>query len=345
MRLCGVEPTVGAPRRGGVPTSICSQEVHAVAQSRNRRPALAAAALAAWTLGTPCALHGQEIEIGIIDLYGVGRVSARQVREALPFTEGDTIAIGTPERPVLLREAEARLATLPDVARARTQLVCCDQGRAIVYVGIEERDSAAIRFRAEPEGDMRLPSDVVEAGDEFARALRLAVLRGDIGEERGRGHSLVDDPAMRAVQERFLRYAARDLPALRLVLRRSSNAAHRALAAQVLGYAADKPAVVDDLVHGMSDPSAEVRNNAMRALLAFADMSPGASPSVPRVPAQPFIELLRSLAWTDRNKASGALAALSTGRDPELLATLKRQALAPLVEMARWKSDSGTIDS
>ena len=148
---------------------------------------------------------------------------------------------------------------------------------------------------------------------------------------------------MRAVQERFLRYAARDLPALRLVLRRSSNAAHRALAAQVLGYAADKPAVVDDLVHGMSDPSAEVRNNAMRALLAFADMSPGASPSAPRVPAQPFIELLHSPVWTDRNKASGALAALSTGRDPELLTTLKGLALAPLVEMARWKSEGHAL--
>ena len=108
-----------------------------MARSRNGRPALAAATLAACTLGTPCALHGQELEIGIIDLYGVRRVAAHQVREVLPFTEGDTIAIGTAERPALLRDAEARLARSPDIARARAQLVCCDQGRAIVYVGIE----------------------------------------------------------------------------------------------------------------------------------------------------------------------------------------------------------------
>ncbi len=314
-----------------------------MARSVNGGRVIAAAALAASTLVAPCVVHGQEIELGIIDLYGLSRVSEGQVRQALTFAEGATIAIATPERPAFLRESEDRLARLPDVARARTRLVCCDQGRAIVYVGIEERDAAILRFRAEPKGDVRLAADIVRAGDEFAEALRRAVLRGDAGEERSLGHSLADDPATRAAQERFLRYAARDLPTLQLVLQSSSDAAHRALAAQVLGYAADKPAVVQDLAHGMSDPSAEVRNNAMRALLAFAEMSPGTSPSVPRVPVDPFIDLLHSLEWSDRNKASLALLALSTGRDPDLLATLERQALAPLIEMARWKSEGHAL--
>jgi len=133
------------------------------------------------------------------------------------------------------------------------------------------------------------------------------VRRGDAGEDRSQGHALADDPAARALQERLVVvYASRDLPELRLVLRRSSDAAHRALAAQVLGYAADKPAVVEDLVHAMTDPSADVRNNASRALMVFAEMLPGAGPTVPRVPARPFIELLRSPVWSDRNKASGA---------------------------------------
>ena len=123
------------------------------------------------------------------------------------------------------------------------------------------------------------------------------------------------------------------------ILRNSSDAAHRALAAQVLGYAADKPAVVEDLVYGMSDPSDEVRNNVMRTLMAFAEMRPGTGSAIPRVPAQPFIDLLGSPVWSDRNKASLALMALSAARDPELLAALREQALAPLVEMVRWKSD------
>jgi HEAT repeat protein len=45
----------------------------------------------------------------------------------------------------------------------------------------------------------------------------------------------------------------------------------RALAAQVLGYASDKRAVLDDLLGAMHDQSDEVHNNAMRALLVFAD--------------------------------------------------------------------------
>ena len=136
-----------------------------------------------------------------------------------------------------------------------------------------------------------------------------------------------------------MHYAARDLPELRRVLRSSSDAAHRSLAAQVLGYATDKAAVVQDLVNGMSDPSDEMRNNVMRALMAFANMRPGTGPAVPRVPAQPFIELLGSPVWSDRNKASLALMALSTGRNPERLAALRERALAPLAEMARWKSE------
>ena len=93
----------------------------------------------------------------------------------------------------------------------------------------------------------------------------------------------------------------------------------------------------------MNDASAAVRNNAMRALLVFADMLPGTSRSVPRVPAQPFIELLNSPVWSDRNKASGALMAMSADRDPELLAALRERGLASLIEMARWKSEGHAL--
>jgi HEAT repeat protein len=125
---------------------------------------------------------------------------------------------------------------------------------------------------------------------------------------------------------------------LRVVLQSSSDATHRALAAQVLGYVTDKQAVVEDLVQGMADPSEGVRNDAMRTLLVFADTVPNADRPRPRIPAQPFIGLLNSPIWTDRNKASWALLALSASRDPELLAMLRKQTLTSLVEMARWKS-------
>jgi hypothetical protein len=297
---------------------------------------LGLAAFAVSVLGTVCPVDSQEFTIGIIDLYGLGRVSARQVREALTFKEGDTILRFENERPAFLTVSEDRLASVPGVARAQTHVVCCEQGRVIVFVGVEERGRTPMRFRAAPVGTARLAADIVQSGEEFSKAFRLAVERGNAAEDRSQGHAFTHDPATRAIQERFVVYAKRDLPQLRLVLRSSSDATERALAAQVLGYAMDKQAVVEDLVRGMSDASEEVRNDAMRALLVFADPSLGASR--PHIPAEPFIEFLKSPIWSDRNKASGALMALSASRDPGLLATLRKEALAPLVEMARWKS-------
>ena len=91
--------------------------------------------------------------------------------------------------------------------------------------------------------------------------------------------------------------------------------------------------------YGMNDPSENVRNNAIRALMVMAEMTPVPGRSVPRIPYQPFIALLNSPVWSDRNKASGALMALTQERDPELLGALQRQAVTALVEMARWKSE------
>jgi len=286
-----------------------------------------------------CGGAGQEFQIGIIDAYGLSQVPVDQVRGALTFKEGDTISLGGAERPAFLTASENRVALLPGVVRARIRVVCCDQGRAIAYVGVEEAGATTMQFRAAPVGAARLAPDVVQSGEAFSKAVALAVSRGDDEEDRSEGHAFNRDPATRAIQERFLVYARRDLPALRLVLRSSSDAAHRALAAQVLGYATEKQAVVEDLVHGMTDPSEEVRNNAMRTLLVFAESIPGEKRGpTPRIPFEPFIEFLHSPVWSDRNKASGALLALTGSRDPELLAKLRKQALTSLVEMARWKS-------
>jgi hypothetical protein len=275
----------------------------------------------------------QEIRIGIIDFYGLQRTALADARAALTFKEGDLVD----EELAPQRESEQRLARLPGVAHAHVNMVCCDDGRAIVYVGIEERGSPVMRFHAPPRGTERLPAEIVEAGTAFETALWGAVQRGQAGEDRTQGHTLSEAPDLRAVQERFLAFA-RDPALLRRVLRGSADAAHRALAAQVLGYVDDKQAVVADLVRAMRDPDENVRNNAMRALLVFAYATPTPRHPTPRVPGTPFIDFLSSPVWTDRNKSSGALAELSRTRDPRLLARLRTTALGPLVEMARWKS-------
>ncbi len=281
----------------------------------------------------------QTFQIGIIDFYGLQRVSASEARAALTFAEGDSISFESDEPPAFLVESERRLAKLPGVVSARTNIVCCDQGRLIIYVGVEAEGTAMLHFRDAPRGSARLPADVVQAGEEFSQAFTAAVERGDAAEDDSQGHALYHDPATRAVQERFVSFAARDAKQLRRVLRESSDAGERALAAQVLGYVADKQSVVDDLVHGMSDPSENVRNNSMRALLVFTRMKPAAGKSIPRVSYDPFVGLLNSLVWTDRNKSSLALMELTVSRDPKLMAKLRKQAMQSLADMARWKTE------
>jgi len=281
---------------------------------------------------------GQEFEIGIVDFYGLSRVTPSKARQALTFKEGDSISFETDGPPAFIAESERRLSILPGVLRAHVNPVCCDAGRVIVYVGIEEKGQATLHFHAAPRGKIRLSAEIVQAGKDFSEAVTAAIQRGDASEDDSQGHAFFHDAAARAVQERFVSYAARDRRSLRSVLRNSSDAEHRALAAQVLGYVADKQEIVGDLVFAMSDPVENVRNNAMRALSVFARMSPVAGRPIVRVPYEPFIALLNSPVWTDRNKASLALMGISERRDPALLTKLRREAVTPLVEIARWKS-------
>src|SRR6185436_7963528 len=111
-------------------------------------------------------------------------------RTALTFHEGDTMTLAGDERPAFMAETEAQLSALPGVSRGRVNLVCCDGGRAIAYVGIEERGSATMSFRAAPTGDARLAADIVEAGDELSNALMRAIQRGDAADDRSQGHAL-----------------------------------------------------------------------------------------------------------------------------------------------------------
>lgn len=274
------------------------------------------------------------LTVAVVDFYGAGNLSADTLRGALTVKEGDRVTFGA--EPAFVRESRERLERLPGVTRASLNLVCCEAGGVLVYVGIGTGDATAPRLNAAPTGDATLPADVLQAGAAFGPALSEAVRRGESGEDRTQGHSLMNDPAARAIQERFIGFARRDRDLLLKVLRESADARQRALAAQVVAYADDKASLVPDLVRAMSDPDEGVRNDAMRALLVFGEMRDASRRQ--GVPWEPFIALLESPVWSDRNKASGALAMLTASRDPALLARLKAEAFETLAEMARWRS-------
>ena len=286
---------------------------------------------AAFCLAAVLALQDAPPPIGLVELYGLRRVAEAPIRQAVGLQAGDAF-------PESNKEIVARLERVPGVAEARLEGVCCNDGRMVLFVGIRETGIPGMTFRPAPHGTARLPEDIVKAGADFQQSFMAAVMRGEAGEDRSLGYSLMKDPGTRAIQERFPAFAARDLPLLKTVIRESSDDSERALAAQVIAYAPDKASVVLDLVGAMHDTSANVRNNSMRALALFAQYAQENASSRLSVPAAPFVDLLNSIDWPDRNKSSAALLQLTESRDPTLLTELRDRALDSLIEMTRWKS-------
>jgi hypothetical protein len=287
---------------------------------------------AAFLLGVPSvSTSGQAPPIGIIDFYGLRSTSESQARQGLQIKEGDTL-------PDSRTEIQRRLEALPNVKQARLNSVCCEAGKLILYVGISEREAPALRFRPAPQGRIRLPASMVEAGEALSNAVMRAAQKGDVGEDDSQGHALFHNPEARAFQQRFVGFAAHNFKLLRAVLRESSDAQHRALATEIIAYRANKRSVVKDLLYVMSDPDGGVRNNSMRALMIISKFAQASPEQRIKVPAQPFIEMLNSIEWTDRNKSSLALHQLTEKRDASILSSLRQRALQSLVEMSRWKS-------
>lgn len=287
-------------------------------------------------LGLAAAVCAQEPRIGVLDFYGLRKVSEGQVRKALGVKEGDPL-------PRSKGDAEERLTQVPGVVEAHLTAVCCEDGKTILYVGIEERGAVHFDLRDTPEGEMVLPEEMIQDYQSFLDAVQTAVQRGNSSEDLTKGHSLMADPDARAVQEKFIGYAGKHLSLLRDVLRNAADDHHRAVAAMVIAYAPKKSEVVNDLQYALKDPDSTVRNNAMRALAAFAVLERLNPQSEVRVSPTWFIEMLNSLSWTDRNKALMNLGTLTESRDAPVLAYLRERALPALIDMARWKSLSHAL--
>lgn len=207
--------------------------------------------------------NGQFPPLGIIDFYGLRSVSERQVRQALQIKEGDQF-------PESKQEIKKRLEALPNVEQVSLNFGCCEAGKSVLYVGIREKGSSTLKFRASPKGAVRLPEIIVKTGQEFENALTEAVLKGDAVEDDSQGHALFNNARVRQIQERYLTFANQYLKQLRAVIRNSADSNHRALAVQIIAYHQNKPQIIKDLIFGISDADGNVRNNAIRALGVLA---------------------------------------------------------------------------
>ncbi len=268
--------------------------------------------------------------IGLIQIYGLRKVPEARVRKALGFAEGAKL-------PGNKAQVEDRIAEVPGIVAASLSAACCEEGKAILYVGVEEKGAHHFEVRTPPEQDVELPDMITESYHKFIATVSEAAHNGKPAEDLTQGHSLLSDPDARDIQLRFVALADKYTAELRKVLRESGDDEQRAIAAYVIGYASDRAGVVDDLQSALKDPDDTVRSNAIRALAAlgvYAALNPDAGV---RISPTWFIEMLNSIYWTDRNNAAVALVNMTESRDASTLEQVRQRALPSLIEMAKWK--------
>lgn len=275
-------------------------------------------------------------KIGLVDLYGHQRVSASAIREALHLLPGDTIDAASFDRTAVRQ----RLLAVPGVQQAAIDLVCCDDstGGAILYIGIAEKRSRPFVYRTDPQGPDRLPDTLTSIYDAYWNALVKAVQRGEANEDHDAGYALLQDTAARRQQVQMIPLVHQFQQAISAVLHHSGDARQRAIAATVIAYSNNKAFAAQELLYAVYDRAEEVRNNATRALWVLSDYLNEHPDSSIAIPASPFIGMLNSMVWTDRNKGSLVLFSLSQQRPPLLLAELKKRCLPALIDMARWRN-------
>jgi hypothetical protein len=272
--------------------------------------------------------------IGSIDFFGLRNVSEAEIRKHLPFKEGDPL-MDKAQRP-----DGAALAKAVGVAEITLTYICCTQEQQVeVYVGVAENPIRQVRAPSVFLGTARLPEDMIRADDEYGTRVREAVSRGQAREDDSQGHALAADyPPLRAVQQKFIDYARDHFALASEVLATSDDARHRAVAAEILGYVPDKRAAATALARGVSDPDEGVRNNATRALGVIAEYSVTHPELGIHIDPEPFVEMLNSVVWTDRNKGEMVLAQLTAGREPGLMKIIGKRARPALIDMCRWKN-------
>lgn len=281
----------------------------------------------------------QSMVLGNIDFYG-NRSAKIDIRKCLPYKEGDTLNVFSDSisytRGVVT--VENCLKAHKGIQQAEVVFVCCVmETQWTAYVGISRK--TLVVNHSNKSKELKLPAEITNTYDSLMELLLPAIQSGYGGEDDSQGHALSDHPPSRKLQERLVSLAERYFDLLRDVLKYSKYSEQRVAAAWVIAYYHDKSAIVHDLSEAASDSDKEVRNNAIRALgiiINYIQARPNLNISVP---PSPFIALMNSISWSDRNKSVGVLLALTEKRDQKLLLLLKNEALESLIDMASWKSE------
>ena len=276
-----------------------------------------------------CAASAQLPHIGDFDFYGNRKVTPAKILGTIHLESGDPL-------PGSRGDLEEQISNIPGVTLAQVQVVCCDGNRAALFIGIAERGEPTPLFHSPTSGTASLPPEILKAYNEYLPVVAQAAAKGGADESLVEGHVLMGDPVARGYQDRFIEFAKDHLAELRAELRGGPEPEERQAAAAIIGYAADKKAVVDDLLFAVQDADEGVRANALHALGAISVAAQKQPALGIRIAPAWIVQLLNSVELNDRVEATKTLLILTEGGNADVLGAVRERALNSLVEMARW---------
>ena len=279
--------------------------------------------------GLACAALAQAPRISDINYYGLHKITAQKIQAVTGLAKGGNLSSSK-------GDLEDEIAKIPGVVLVRVEAVCCAGSSVELFIGIEERGAAHPSFHSPPEGNATLPPELMSTYAAFLTAVAHAAARGNTAEDLTPGYAMMDDPEARAFQSRFLTFAADHFDWLRDVVRNASDQSQRAVAAAVIGYAANKQQAVGELQYAIGDPDGAVRVNAMHALTAIAVYAARHPDQGIRIAPTWLVEMLHSIVLEDRLQAARALVVLTDSPNAQALDLIRERALDSLSEMARW---------
>src|SRR5258708_5148882 len=125
--------------------------------------------------------------IASIDYYGLRKIPEQKIQRVLGLKAGDLF-------PPSKGEVEERIEKVSGVVLARLEAVCCEQGKGILFVGIEEKGATHFTYRTPPIAAIALPDEMMAAYRELVQAVESAARRGSTAEDLTHGHPLMADP-------------------------------------------------------------------------------------------------------------------------------------------------------
>jgi hypothetical protein len=283
----------------------------------------------------PSDFEHQKFQIGSINYFGYGGLPLEKIRAAIPWHVGDTLSFATFSRKPVEDAVSKEIGKPP----TDVNITCCDSSHHLeVYIGLPGSTSRAVPVATVLTGSTRLDPKGLRLYEKADALLWQAVASGNGSEDDSKGYMISKNPPLRAITLQMRSYAFSREQELTHVLQTSGKVEDRRAAACLLGYVERSPTQSQALSRAISDPDDQVRNNAARALEVLAAI-PGAGDI--QIDIAPFIALLYSGKWTDRNKASLFLARVADKKEPSILNSLRDKAMGPLTEGASWSDVPG----